>query len=158
MNGLYVWWVGLSARERFLLIVGSLTLAVWGGYTYGFTAYQKWSTEATVSYQRAADDLEWLELTREKLYTLHREGKILKKQNFESQVRQVLAQYASTSQLSFEKKDGLEIYSLRWRGENPDGFLAALQRLSQLGGSVNLVRLRNGSGKNYEAYAVIHKG
>ena len=157
MNGLLIWWVSRSVRERVLLVLGLLCLLAWSGYTYGWLRYLDWQQQISSTYQETREDRDWLELLRGQIYDLHREGKVLSEQGFESTVRQVLAEYASTTQLQFNNEDEQEIYQMRWRGENPDDFIAALQQLGQLGGEIRTLRMRRGRSKTSEAYAEVLK-
>ena len=157
MNGLLIWWVSRSVRERVLLVLGLLCLLAWSGYTYGWLRYLDWQQQISSTYQETREDRDWLELLRGQIYDLHREGKVLSEQGFESTVRQVLAEYASTTQLQFNNEDEQEIYQMRWRGENPDDFIAALQQLGQLGGEIRTLRMRRGRSKISEAYAEVLK-
>ena len=157
MNGLAIWWMSRTARERTLLVLALLTASIWGSYNYGWMRYSSWQQQLAEEYQRNLGDQEWLEIIRGQLYDLHREGKILDGTNFEVTVRQVLAEYASTTQLSFAIEDDVEVYQMRWRGDNPDRFIQGLQKLGQLGGSTEVLRLRRGRNKQSEAYAEVVK-
>ena len=144
-------------RERVLLVLALVSLAIWSGYNYGWLRYLAFAENINSEHQRVLADSERLELLRSQLYELHREGMVLEESNFEVTVRQVLAEYASATQLNFSMQDETEIYQMRWRGNNPDRFLAGLQKLGQLGGSTRVLRLRRSRGDQSEAYAEVHK-
>ena len=157
MNGILIWWISRTTRERTLLVLALITSIIWSSYNYGWLRYADWQQQLRQDHERVIGDQEWLELIRGQLYDLHREGKALDSSNFEVTVRQVLAEYASTTQLSFAKEDDIEVYQMRWRGDNPDRFVQGLQKLGQLGGSTQTLRLRRGRNKQSEAYAEVVK-